>query len=51
VPQVFSKVQGISAARSILQFFCRTINFTVFLPQDFAASAAFGLCLPQEISR
>jgi hypothetical protein len=38
VLQVFSKL------------FRRTINFTVFLPQDFATSAVFDLCLPQEIS-
>jgi hypothetical protein len=43
VPQVFSKLflPQNSAAVSIL----------VFLPQDFAASAVFYLCLPQEISR
>jgi hypothetical protein len=27
--------------RYFLKYFCRTINFTVFLPQDFAASAVF----------
>jgi hypothetical protein len=37
--------------RYFLNYFCRTINFTVFLLQDFAASAVFHLCLPREISR